>query len=159
MFLVFIVKQLEDDPDFFSASSARQTINSHCENHSVSVLIVLICAKRSLCAAFSVLPYGESFYLSDPTLNHPRRRHSSGNISATLEMLPGLEGFHLDTYGRVRSSTHTHTHTQTDRWMSGVHGLTLLSISLSLCVSQCRTPSSCIPPTLWSDRSRRLPST
>ncbi|XP_034733328.1 CDK5 and ABL1 enzyme substrate 2 [Etheostoma cragini] len=25
--------------------------------------IVLICAKRSLCAAFSVLPYGESFYL------------------------------------------------------------------------------------------------
>ncbi|XP_061591103.1 LOW QUALITY PROTEIN: CDK5 and ABL1 enzyme substrate 2 [Cololabis saira] len=62
--------------------------------------IVLICAKRSLCAAFSVLPYGESFYLSDPTLNQPRRRHSSGNISTTLEMLPGLEGFHLDTYGR-----------------------------------------------------------
>ncbi|KAM9342089.1 CDK5 and ABL1 enzyme substrate 2 [Pholidichthys leucotaenia] len=62
--------------------------------------IVFICAKRSLCAAFSVLPYGESFYLSDPTLNHPRRRHSSGNISTTLEMLPGLEGFHLDTYGR-----------------------------------------------------------
>lgn len=61
--------------------------------------IVLICAKRSLCAAFSVLPYGESFYLSDPMLHHPRRRHSSGNIS-TLEMLPGLEGFHLDTYGR-----------------------------------------------------------
>ncbi|MEQ2180448.1 hypothetical protein GOODEAATRI_001322 [Goodea atripinnis] len=62
--------------------------------------IVLICAKRSLCAAFSVLPYGESFYLSDPTLNHPRRRHSSGSISATLEMLPGLEGFQLDSYGR-----------------------------------------------------------
>uniref|UniRef100_A0A3B4WPJ4 Cdk5 and Abl enzyme substrate 2 n=1 Tax=Seriola lalandi dorsalis TaxID=1841481 RepID=A0A3B4WPJ4_SERLL len=61
--------------------------------------IVLICAKRSLCAAFSVLPYGESFYL-DPTLNHPRRRHSSGNISTTLEMLPGLEGFQLETYGR-----------------------------------------------------------
>ncbi|KAK7884078.1 hypothetical protein WMY93_027201 [Mugilogobius chulae] len=36
---------------------------------------------------------------SDPSLNHSRRRHSSGNIS-TLEMLPGLEGFHLDTYGR-----------------------------------------------------------
>ncbi|XP_061529530.1 CDK5 and ABL1 enzyme substrate 2-like [Phycodurus eques] len=60
--------------------------------------IVLICAKRSLCAAFSVLPYGESFYLSEPMLNHPRRRHSSGNISASLEM--GLEGFHLETYGR-----------------------------------------------------------
>ncbi|XP_026222845.1 CDK5 and ABL1 enzyme substrate 2 [Anabas testudineus] len=62
--------------------------------------IVLICAKRSLCAAFSVLPYGESIYLSDPTLNQPRRRHSSGNISTTLEMLPGLEGFQLETYGR-----------------------------------------------------------
>ncbi|XP_061838284.1 CDK5 and ABL1 enzyme substrate 2 [Nerophis lumbriciformis] len=60
--------------------------------------IVLICAKRSLCAAFSIMPYGESFYLSDPMLNHPRRRHSSGNISTSLEM--GLEGFHLDTYGR-----------------------------------------------------------
>ncbi|XP_057685438.1 CDK5 and ABL1 enzyme substrate 2 [Corythoichthys intestinalis] len=60
--------------------------------------IVLICAKRSLCAAFSVLPYGENFYLSEPMLNHPRRRHSSGNISTCLEM--GLEGFHLETYGR-----------------------------------------------------------
>lgn len=55
---------------------------------------------------------------SDPSLNHPRRRHSSGNISTTLEMLPGLEGFQLETYGRVdkqttthaRSDTHTHTH-------------------------------------------------
>ncbi|KAM3871647.1 CDK5 and ABL1 enzyme substrate 2 [Diretmus argenteus] len=62
--------------------------------------IVLICAKRSLCAAFSVLPYGESFHISDPALNHPRRRHSSGNISTTLEMLPGLEGFQLETYGK-----------------------------------------------------------
>uniref|UniRef100_A0A3B5KGC4 Cdk5 and Abl enzyme substrate 2b n=1 Tax=Takifugu rubripes TaxID=31033 RepID=A0A3B5KGC4_TAKRU len=62
--------------------------------------IVLICAKRSLCAAFSVLPYGESFYLSDPTLNQPWRRHSSGNISSTLEMIPGLEGFQLETYGK-----------------------------------------------------------
>ncbi|CAL8260470.1 unnamed protein product [Gadus morhua 'NCC'] len=61
--------------------------------------IVLICAKKSLCAAFSVLPYGESFHISDPMLHHPRRRHSSGNISS-LEMLPGLEGFHLDPYNK-----------------------------------------------------------
>ncbi|CAL8370025.1 unnamed protein product [Lota lota] len=61
--------------------------------------IVLICAKKSLCAAFSVLPYGESFHISDPMLHHPRRRHSSGNISS-LEMLPGLEGFHLDPYSK-----------------------------------------------------------
>ncbi|XP_046895328.1 CDK5 and ABL1 enzyme substrate 2 [Hypomesus transpacificus] len=63
--------------------------------------IVLICAKRSLCAAFSVLPYGESFHISEPL--ESQRRHSSGNISTTLEMLPGLEGFELDAYGRTVS--------------------------------------------------------
>ncbi|KAI4892928.1 hypothetical protein NFI96_014174 [Prochilodus magdalenae] len=64
--------------------------------------IVLICAKRSLCAAFSVLPYGESFHISDPALNTQRRRHSSGGIS-TLEMFPGLEGVELGIYGRTVS--------------------------------------------------------
>ncbi|XP_016088611.1 CDK5 and ABL1 enzyme substrate 2-like [Sinocyclocheilus grahami] len=65
--------------------------------------IVLICAKRSLCAAFSVLPYGESFHISDPRLDAQRRRHSSGGMSTTLEMLPGLEGVELDMYGRTVS--------------------------------------------------------
>ncbi|XP_072552952.1 CDK5 and ABL1 enzyme substrate 2 [Salminus brasiliensis] len=65
--------------------------------------IVLICAKRSLCAAFSVLPYGESFHISDPALNTQRRRHSSGGISTTLEMFPGLEGVELGIYGRTVS--------------------------------------------------------
>ncbi|KAF4096875.1 CDK5 and ABL1 enzyme substrate 2 [Onychostoma macrolepis] len=65
--------------------------------------IVLICAKRSLCAAFSVLPYGESFHISDPCLEAQRRRHSSGGISTTLEMLPGLEGVELGIYGRTVS--------------------------------------------------------
>ncbi|XP_056105987.1 CDK5 and ABL1 enzyme substrate 2 [Rhinichthys klamathensis goyatoka] len=65
--------------------------------------IVLICARRSLCAAFSVLPYGESFHISDPRLDGLRRRHSSGGISTTLEMLPGLEGVELDMYGRTVS--------------------------------------------------------
>uniref|UniRef100_A0A674C9L0 Cdk5 and Abl enzyme substrate 2b n=1 Tax=Salmo trutta TaxID=8032 RepID=A0A674C9L0_SALTR len=63
--------------------------------------IVLICAKRSLFAVFSVLPYGESVHISDPKLD--RRRHSSGNISTTLEMLPGLEGFELEPYGKTVS--------------------------------------------------------
>ncbi|XP_062396346.1 CDK5 and ABL1 enzyme substrate 2 [Sardina pilchardus] len=60
--------------------------------------IVLICAKRSLCAAFSVLPYGESFHISEPRLDSSRRRHSSGGISTALEtlLLPGLEGLGLD---------------------------------------------------------------
>ncbi|XP_059396956.1 CDK5 and ABL1 enzyme substrate 2-like [Carassius carassius] len=65
--------------------------------------IVLICAKRSLCAAFSVLPYGGSFHISDPNLDALRRRHSSGGISTTLEMLPGLEGVELGMYGRTVS--------------------------------------------------------
>ncbi|TSP68469.1 CDK5 and ABL1 enzyme substrate 2 [Bagarius yarrelli] len=65
--------------------------------------IVLICAQRSLCAAFSVLPYGESFYISDPALSTPRRRHSSGGISTALEMLPGLEGVELGMYGKTVS--------------------------------------------------------
>ncbi|XP_051518612.1 CDK5 and ABL1 enzyme substrate 2 [Myxocyprinus asiaticus] len=65
--------------------------------------IVLICAKRSLCAAFSVLPYGESFHISDPRLDAQRRRHSSGGISNTLEMPPGLEGVELGIYGRTVS--------------------------------------------------------
>ncbi|XP_063064912.1 CDK5 and ABL1 enzyme substrate 2 [Engraulis encrasicolus] len=60
--------------------------------------IVLICAKRSLCAAFSVLPYGESIHLSEPRLDASRRRHSSGAISSALEslLLPGLEGLGLE---------------------------------------------------------------
>ncbi|KAJ8412290.1 hypothetical protein AAFF_G00145570 [Aldrovandia affinis] len=54
--------------------------------------IVLMCAKRSLCAAFSVLPYGESFSLSDPKLETQKQRHSSGGGIATLDMIPALEG-------------------------------------------------------------------
>uniref|UniRef100_A0A671KF00 CDK5 and ABL1 enzyme substrate 2-like n=1 Tax=Sinocyclocheilus anshuiensis TaxID=1608454 RepID=A0A671KF00_9TELE len=65
--------------------------------------IVLICAKGSLCAAFSVLPYGESFHISDPRLDAQRWRHSSEGMSTTLEMLPGLEGVELGMYGRVRT--------------------------------------------------------
>ncbi|KAI1892849.1 hypothetical protein AGOR_G00137760 [Albula goreensis] len=64
--------------------------------------IVLICAKRSLCAAFSVLPYGESFYISDPKLDTHRHRRSSAG-TATLEMLPGLEDVELGAYGRTVS--------------------------------------------------------
>ncbi|CAG14746.1 unnamed protein product, partial [Tetraodon nigroviridis] len=103
--------------------------------------IVLICAKRSLCAAFSVLPYGESFYLSDPTLNQPWRRHSSGNISSTLEMLPGLEGFQLDTYGRVYN-THTHTRTHTQRGRQGY--LILFPLHQSVSYAQFLYPTNAL---------------
>ncbi|XP_016313501.1 CDK5 and ABL1 enzyme substrate 2-like, partial [Sinocyclocheilus anshuiensis] len=76
---------------------------SNAESTEMFWGIVLICAKRSLCAAFSVLPYGESFHISDPRLDAQRRRHSSGGISTTLEMLPGLEGVELGMYGRTVS--------------------------------------------------------
>lgn len=43
--------------------------------------IVLICAKRSLCAAFSVLPYGESFYLRYPPTHSHTHTHRDKTIA------------------------------------------------------------------------------
>ncbi|XP_073679087.1 CDK5 and ABL1 enzyme substrate 2 isoform X1 [Garra rufa] len=61
--------------------------------------VVLICAKRSLCAAFSVLPYGESYHISDSKLEAQRQRHSSGG---PVDMVPGLEGVEVD-FGKTVS--------------------------------------------------------
>ncbi|XP_016085432.1 CDK5 and ABL1 enzyme substrate 2-like [Sinocyclocheilus grahami] len=61
--------------------------------------VVLICAKRSLCAAFSVLPYGESYHISDSKLEAQRQRHSSGG---GVDMVPGLEGVEVD-FGKTVS--------------------------------------------------------
>ncbi|KAG1961119.1 CDK5 and ABL1 enzyme substrate 2-like [Pimephales promelas] len=61
--------------------------------------VVLICAKRSLCAAFSVLPYGESYHISDSKLEAQKQRHSSGG---GVEMVPGLEGVEVD-FGKTVS--------------------------------------------------------
>nr|XP_015220712.1 PREDICTED: CDK5 and ABL1 enzyme substrate 2 isoform X1 [Lepisosteus oculatus] len=65
--------------------------------------IVFICAKRSLCAAFSVLPYGESFHISDPKLEGQRQRHPSGGGPPSLDMVPGLEGVELGADGKTVS--------------------------------------------------------
>ncbi|XP_018542877.1 CDK5 and ABL1 enzyme substrate 2 isoform X1 [Lates calcarifer] len=62
--------------------------------------IMLICAKRSLYAAFSVLPYGESAHLSDPKLEAQRQRLSS---VVAADLLPSLEGVELGTYGKTVS--------------------------------------------------------
>ncbi|XP_058498615.1 CDK5 and ABL1 enzyme substrate 2-like isoform X1 [Solea solea] len=62
--------------------------------------IMLICAKRSLYAAFSVLPYGESAHLSDPKMETQRQRLSS---VATADLLPSLEGVELGAYGKTVS--------------------------------------------------------
>lgn len=61
---------------------------------------MLICAKRSLYAAFSVLPYGESAHLSEAKLEAHRQRLSS---VATADLLPSLEGMEPDASGKTVS--------------------------------------------------------
>ncbi|XP_037136392.1 CDK5 and ABL1 enzyme substrate 2 isoform X1 [Syngnathus acus] len=53
--------------------------------------IMLICARRSLYAAFSVLPYGEIAQLSDAKLEAPRRQSSV----VAADLLPSLEGVEM----------------------------------------------------------------
>ncbi|XP_020137655.2 CDK5 and ABL1 enzyme substrate 2 isoform X2 [Microcebus murinus] len=65
--------------------------------------IVLICAKRSLCAAFSVLPYGEGLRISDLRLDVQKQRHPSGGTSVSPEMVFELEGVELGADGKVVS--------------------------------------------------------
>ncbi|XP_055508078.1 CDK5 and ABL1 enzyme substrate 2-like [Leucoraja erinacea] len=62
--------------------------------------IVLICAKRSLCSAFSILPYGEFNTNSDGKLEGPRQRNPSGGISCPTDMLHGLDGVELAADGK-----------------------------------------------------------
>ncbi|XP_039202417.1 CDK5 and ABL1 enzyme substrate 2 [Crotalus tigris] len=65
--------------------------------------IVLICAKRTLCVAFSILPYGESLRISELRIEGQKQRHPSGGISATTEMVLGMEGVELGADGKVVS--------------------------------------------------------
>ncbi|XP_064429505.1 CDK5 and ABL1 enzyme substrate 2 isoform X2 [Mirounga angustirostris] len=65
--------------------------------------IVLICARRSLCAAFSVLPYGEGLRVSDLRVDSQKQRHPSGGISVSSEMVFELEGVELGADGKVVS--------------------------------------------------------
>ncbi|RVE70872.1 hypothetical protein OJAV_G00069220 [Oryzias javanicus] len=62
--------------------------------------IMLICAKRSLYAAFSVLPYGDSAHLSEPKLDTQRQRLSS---VVAADLLPSLEGVELGAIGKTVS--------------------------------------------------------
>ncbi|XP_067410648.1 CDK5 and ABL1 enzyme substrate 2 [Emydura macquarii macquarii] len=65
--------------------------------------IVLICAKRTLCVAFSILPYGESLRISDLKTEGQKQRHPSGGVSVSSEMVLGLEGVELGADGKVVS--------------------------------------------------------
>ncbi|MEQ2165111.1 hypothetical protein GOODEAATRI_013655 [Goodea atripinnis] len=62
--------------------------------------IMLFCAKRSLYATFSVLPYGERAHLSDPKLDGQRQRLSS---VVAADLLPSLEGVELGAIGKTVS--------------------------------------------------------
>ncbi|XP_069809877.1 CDK5 and ABL1 enzyme substrate 2 isoform X2 [Dendropsophus ebraccatus] len=65
--------------------------------------IVLICAKRSLCAAFSILPYGESLRISDLRVEGTKQRHPSGGALSTTDPAFGMEGVELGAEGEVVS--------------------------------------------------------
>ncbi|CAI9593753.1 unnamed protein product [Staurois parvus] len=65
--------------------------------------IVLICAKRSLCAAFSVLPYGESLRISELRVEGTKQRHPSGGASSYTDPTFGMEGVELGAEGEVVS--------------------------------------------------------
>uniref|UniRef100_H2MJ23 Cdk5 and Abl enzyme substrate 2a n=2 Tax=Oryzias latipes TaxID=8090 RepID=H2MJ23_ORYLA len=62
--------------------------------------IMLICAKRSLYAAFSVLPYGDNAHLSEPKVDTQRQRLSSVGAA---DLLPSLEGVELGAIGKTVS--------------------------------------------------------
>ncbi|XP_072852862.2 CDK5 and ABL1 enzyme substrate 2 isoform X1 [Pogona vitticeps] len=65
--------------------------------------IVLICAKRTLCVAFSILPYGENLRISELRIDGPKQRHPSGGVSVSSEMVLGMEGVELGADGKVVS--------------------------------------------------------
>lgn len=98
------------------------------------------------------------YAFSDPTLNHPRRRHSSGNIS-TLEMLAGLEGFQLDPYGRVSVANCSRSWISTKTLKLGAQKFFFYSFLPPVSVSRCRTPSFCTPLMLWWGRNQHQPAT
>nr|XP_061802443.1 CDK5 and ABL1 enzyme substrate 2-like [Nerophis lumbriciformis] len=61
--------------------------------------IMLICARRSLYAAFSVLPYGDIAQLSDSKLEMQRRQSSV----VVADLLPSLEGVEPDAFDKMVS--------------------------------------------------------
>ncbi|XP_061487058.1 CDK5 and ABL1 enzyme substrate 2 [Rhineura floridana] len=65
--------------------------------------IVLICAKRTLCVAFSIMPYGENLRISELRIEGQKQRHPSGGVSVSSEMVLGMEGVELGADGKVVS--------------------------------------------------------
>ncbi|XP_040186958.1 CDK5 and ABL1 enzyme substrate 2 isoform X2 [Rana temporaria] len=65
--------------------------------------IVMMCAKRSFCAAFSILPYGESLRVSELRVEGTKQRHPSGGASSYTDPTFGMEGVELVAEGEVVS--------------------------------------------------------
>ncbi|XP_018415438.1 PREDICTED: CDK5 and ABL1 enzyme substrate 2 isoform X2 [Nanorana parkeri] len=88
-----------------SPRNLRKThfIKSMRQYDTRSSRIVLICAKRSLCAAFSILPYGESLRISELRLEGTKQRHPSGGTSSSTDPTFGMEGVELRAEGEVVS--------------------------------------------------------
>uniref|UniRef100_A0A671LI05 CDK5 and ABL1 enzyme substrate 2-like n=1 Tax=Sinocyclocheilus anshuiensis TaxID=1608454 RepID=A0A671LI05_9TELE len=97
--------------------------------------VVLICAKRSLCAAFSVFPYGESYHISDSKLEAQRQRHSSGG---GVDMVPGLEGVEVD-FGKL--SDYDPNLLSDPQWPCGKHKRVLIFASYVATVIEYVKPS------------------
>ncbi|XP_075702364.1 CDK5 and ABL1 enzyme substrate 2 isoform X2 [Rhinoderma darwinii] len=92
-------------PDSPRQSVLRKThfIKSMRQYDTRNSRIVLICAKRSLCAAFSIIPYGESLQMSDLRVEGAKQRHPSGGASSTTDQTFGMEGVVLGAEGEVVS--------------------------------------------------------
>ncbi|KAM4691985.1 CDK5 and ABL1 enzyme substrate 2 [Rhinophrynus dorsalis] len=95
-------KQLIESPRH-SVSKKVHFIKSMRQYDIRNSRIVLICAKRSLCGAFSILPYGESLRISDQRLEGTRQRHPSGGVQSTTDTVFGMEGVELGVEGEVVS--------------------------------------------------------
>ncbi|XP_038606139.1 CDK5 and ABL1 enzyme substrate 2 isoform X1 [Tachyglossus aculeatus] len=106
--------------------------------------IVLICAKRSLCAAFSILPYGENIRISDLKVEIQKQRHPSGGVSVSSEMVFELEGVELGADGKVVSYA---------KFLYPTNALVALKSENHGAVSQCR---SSVPRTLPGSRYKSL---
>ncbi|KAM4033309.1 LOW QUALITY PROTEIN: CDK5 and ABL1 enzyme substrate 2 [Anomaloglossus baeobatrachus] len=99
------VQRSKNVPESPQPSVLKKThfIKSMRQYDTRSSRIVLICAKRSLCAAFSILPYGESLRMSELRVEGTKQRHPSGGGISTTDPTFGMEGVELGAEGEVVS--------------------------------------------------------
>ncbi|XP_069607273.1 CDK5 and ABL1 enzyme substrate 2 isoform X1 [Ranitomeya imitator] len=99
------IQRSKNVPESPQPSVLKKThfIKSMRQYDTRSSRIILICAKRSLCAAFSILPYGESLRMSELRVEGTKQRHPSGGGISTTDPTFGMEGVELGAEGEVVS--------------------------------------------------------